>query len=305
MPKRKTSFNAEWSKEHEFIGKSSLDAFHAFCKLCHCDVDISTKGKAAIDRHMDTEKHRLNKRAAGSSSLKAFFRDPLLPLDDKITAAELCKVYHAVKHHQSYRSVDYGVRVDREIFSDSPTAKGMTCGRSKAKALCENVLAPYSVQLHVKYMTDNNLPFSVATDASNKGTTKCFPIVVRYFHHEQGIQHVLLDFYSEDNETSQAITCQLMEKVQMSGLDEKNMSAYAADNASVNYGKHNSVFQKLKMTNTDLIPANCLAHVLHNATRHATSSLDLDVENAVLKVYSHFSMSASRTAQLKEFCEFV
>ena len=145
----------------------------------------------------------------------------------------------------------------------------------------------------------------MATDASNKGTTKCFPIVVRYFHFDEGIQHVLLDFYSDSNETSEAITNQLLAKLEMSGLEVKNMSAYAADNASVNYGKHNSVYQKLKLSQKDVLPANCLAHILHNATRNAASSLDVDVENAVLKVYSHFSISASRTAQLKEFCEFV
>src|SRR4029434_8711727 len=44
-----------------------------------------------------------------------------------------------------YRGVDCGVKVDREIFCDSPTAKGMMCGRTKAQALCANVLAPYSV----------------------------------------------------------------------------------------------------------------------------------------------------------------
>ncbi len=38
MPKRQTSFNPEWTKEHEFIPKSSRDAFHRFCTLCCCEV---------------------------------------------------------------------------------------------------------------------------------------------------------------------------------------------------------------------------------------------------------------------------
>lgn len=78
--------------------------------------------------------------------------------------------------------------------SDSSTAKGMTCGKTKAKALCKNVLAPYSVLIHSDYITLNNLHFSVATGASNKGTTKSFPIVLRYLHFEEGVQHALLDF---------------------------------------------------------------------------------------------------------------
>ncbi|CAL8341896.1 unnamed protein product [Arctogadus glacialis] len=58
--------------------------------------------------------------------MRTSFREVSSPLDDKITTAELCKVYHAVKHHQSYRSVDCGVKVDREnvtapysVFSDT------------------------------------------------------------------------------------------------------------------------------------------------------------------------------------------
>ncbi len=33
MPKLQTSFNPEWTKENEFISKSSSDAFHGFCTL--------------------------------------------------------------------------------------------------------------------------------------------------------------------------------------------------------------------------------------------------------------------------------
>src|SRR4029434_8183761 len=96
------------------------------------------------------------------------------------------------------------------------------------------LLCSLQVGLHTDYIKANNLPFSVATDASNKGPTKCFPIVLRYLHFEEGVQHALLDFYRDSNETSEAITNQLLAKLEMSGLDMKYMSGYAADNASVN-----------------------------------------------------------------------
>ena len=60
------------------------------------------------------------------------------------------------------------------------------------------------------------------------------PILLRYLHFEEGVQHALLDFYSDSNETSEAITNPLLAKLDMSGLDMKYMSGYAADNASVN-----------------------------------------------------------------------
>lgn len=49
--------------------------------------------------------------------------------------------------------------------------------------------------------------------------------------------------------------------------------------------------------------AKCFA-IVHNAAWYAAGSLHFDAENAAVKIYSHFSLSASQTAQLKEFYEF-
>lgn len=77
MLKRKTSFNLEWAKEHRFVTKSRKDELNFFCTLCRSDVDVSSKGKAAIDRHASADKHRANNRnAAGASSLSSFFPEP-------------------------------------------------------------------------------------------------------------------------------------------------------------------------------------------------------------------------------------
>ncbi|XP_064110007.1 uncharacterized protein LOC135217900 [Macrobrachium nipponense] len=305
MPKRKTTFNYEWTTEFGFISKSRNGYYYALCTVCHCDMDIGGTGKIAIERQAASAKHKTNTRSAGTLSVLSYFCPSRLSQDDKIMAADLCKVFHAVKHYQSYRSVDCGVKVDKEIYSDSLIVKGATCGKTKTKALCENILAPYSVETHLEYIKEHGLPFSIATDASNKGATKCFPILLRYFHFEKGVQHVLLDFYSDNKESSKAITNQLLSKLETSGLDLNKVSAYTADNANVNYGKHNSVYQKINMAQKNVIAANCLAHILHNTTKFATAKMDIDVENIVLKVNSYFSISAKRTAQLKEFCEFV
>lgn len=44
------------------------------------------------------------------------------------------------------------------VFSDSSSAKGMTTSKTKVKALGENVLARYSVQIHVDYVIEKDLP---------------------------------------------------------------------------------------------------------------------------------------------------
>lgn len=48
-------------------------------------------------------------------------------------------------------------------------------------------------------------------------------------------------------------------------LDVQNVSAYSADNATVNYGRKNSVFTSLQSVNKHVIKANCNAHIVYNA----------------------------------------
>lgn len=50
------------------------------------------------------------------------------------------------------------------------------------------------------------------------------------------MQHALLDFYNDSNETLKAVTNQLLAKLK-SGLDLQKLSVYTANNAGVNYGK--------------------------------------------------------------------
>jgi len=89
------------------------------------------------------------------------------------------------------------------------------------------------------------------------------------------------------------------------GLEVKNVSAYSADNASVNYGCQKSVFTALHSVNNNIVKANCNAHVVHNTLRKMTDVLDVDVETIVTSIYGHFSISANRCTQLQEFFEFV
>jgi hypothetical protein len=83
------------------------------------------------------------------------------------------------------------------------------------------------------------------------------------------------------------------------------VSAFSADNARVNYGKHLSVFQNLKKVNDRIIAANCPAHILHNAAKKAADKMAVDIEVLVLKIFNHFSSSAKRTAALKSVFSFL
>lgn len=112
----------------------------------------------------------------------------------------------------------------------------------------------------------------------------------------------MLDFMENADESAAGIIDAIQQSLDKFALSLDQVTAYSADNASVNYGIHNSVFTNLKKRQKDLLQGNCHAHITHNTVKHAIDQLTVDVENVVLKIYGHFSMSAKRRESLKEFC---
>jgi hypothetical protein len=116
----------------------------------------------------------------------------------------------------------------------------------------------------------------------------------------------VLEFYENSDETSEAIYSHLNQCLSNNNISKNNLIAFSGDNASVNYGKFHSVFQKFNYENKYIIKANCNCHVLHNTAKYAFNRLPFDVENFIIKIYSHFSISAKRLDSLKscyEFCD--
>jgi hypothetical protein len=114
-------------------------------------------------------------------------------------------VNHAVKHHHSINSTDYGVKLNPVIFPDSAETKKMACGRTKAETLVTNVLAPKSVELMIIDLTSTSTmkpkTFSVSTDAPNMKNRRMFPVCLQCFTIQSGINKKLLDFVERNNET--------------------------------------------------------------------------------------------------------
>lgn len=185
----------------------------------------------------------------------------------------------------------------------------MACGRTKCEALVCNVLAPKSVEHVVADLTSGDVfkpkVFSVSTDASNLKNRKMFPVCIQYFCFKTGVNKKLLDFVELNDEHSGEVVQMLQTAIEDCGLDVQNVSAYSADNASVNFGRRKSVFTGLQSINANIVKANCNAHVIHNTLRKVTDSLNCDVETIITSVYSHFSVSAVRREELQEFFTFV
>ncbi len=75
MSKHQTSFNPEWTKEHEFLKKKKA-VETLFVDFAHCVTVkwiLVVKGKLPLTDMPARKKHKSNRRAAGTSSLMSFF----------------------------------------------------------------------------------------------------------------------------------------------------------------------------------------------------------------------------------------
>lgn len=93
------------------------------------------------------------------------------------------------KAHQSFASSDCATNIFKMCFD----LKEFSCAQTKCQAIIRNVFAPHVKELLSKDLKDCNY-VTIYTDASNHGSTKLFPVVVRFFSPTTGVHVIILEF---------------------------------------------------------------------------------------------------------------
>lgn len=275
------------------------------------DVNYICLGSQDLECHIASEKHKRNIQSCSSSRTldTIFLQQKLKPAQD-VHAAEGALAFHTAKHNSSYRSMDCTPKLNQEMYFDSDIAKKVSTARTKTECIINKVIAPHAIDVTVEVLSGISC-FGVATDGSNHGCQKMFPILVQYFDYKLGgIQTKAVELKTTPNETSETIADYV--KITLEGLGiVKKCVAFAGDNTNTNFGGINrkegkNVYSILKKTvNQNLVGVGCPAHILHNTIRHGVDTLDIDVECIVLKLHNFFSIYTVRTEELKEYCTFV
>lgn len=287
-----------------------MNAEKVNCKYCPgIHFTFKYEGEKVLRRHDTLNSHKKNIEARNANQLMSTFviqskADPIL----KIARADVLQVYHGIKSHHSYASIDCGIKINKTSYEDSAIAQKQSCGRTKATAISVNVLGPKSLEMITKELNPpakEPLYFSLACDASNKGNRKMFPLVIQYFNTDFGVKRGLIDFYEDASESADDVTKRIKDAIKNNGLSLKYLSGYGADNTNVNFGKFHSIYTNLKKEVTSLIKANCNDHILHNAARFGTKLLTYDVETLVMKIFAEFSLSSKRIEALKTCFQFL
>lgn len=146
MSRRKCKFSEELQAKYPMFKKGKID-YEVIFESCNIVVSIGNKGKADLDQHLATIKHK-NKiqNAENSQKINTFFVTHHTPLDAQILVAEATHAFHTVKHHQNYRSTDCTIKLYKCTFPDSQIANKISSARTKTQAIIDNVLAPNSLK---------------------------------------------------------------------------------------------------------------------------------------------------------------
>lgn len=119
-------------------------------------------------------------------------------------------------------------------FDDSNTAKKISYVRTKTEAIVNNVLAPHSLKVINEYL--KNIPFiSIATNASNHGNIKMFPILIQYYDYLNGGMVKIIDLKNTKNETSDTVSEFLLKTPSKNALKSKCI-AFVGDNINTHFG---------------------------------------------------------------------
>lgn len=306
MPKRKCSFNSNLQSKYPFIKvRSEISSSEVRCEKCRTDFSVHHSGAGDIEKHIKSEKHRLSDQAAApSSSTFTFLKrtDQPTSSDLNIAAAEGAWAFHTVQENHSFRSNDCSSLIIQACFE-----KKFRCARTKSQALVVKVLAPMALD-ELKSQLHETHCITLMTDASNHGSIKLFPVMIRYFLPYEGIKVKILEFREQPGETSDIIVDYLKEVLSLNNLNKK-IVAFCGDNTNCNFGGKNrkgsnNVYAKLqKSLERQIIGIGCGAHVVHNAIKTAADCLPIDFECIIVKIYSHFYIYTIRVEALKDFCD--
>lgn len=179
----------------------------------------------------------------------------------------------------------------KDLFPDSPIARGYGSARTKTTCIINGSLSPYFQNNLVESM--KSAPFALAIDGSNdNGLEKMNPLTVRIFDLESKkvitnlldmcltsgelllfiIIHTHTHIYTvgTDCGTASNIFAKMEETLQKHHISWEHCIGMSTDNTSVNLGIRNSIMTRVKEKNPAVYFMGCPCHIVHNCALKAT-----------------------------------
>lgn len=296
--KQLTKYSNQWESDPRFenwLQSSQKEETKAKCKWCNCEFSIAHKGKRDVETHMDSKKHkdivknRLTTKPATAFFSCKYFLDSIYyfgfyslrylieylsfniaNVKSIVSAQEGTYVYHMLRHNLSFRSMECTSKLMKSVFGQMD----FSCSKTKSTAIITGVFDPIIMQ-KIRMEMEQAKFICISTDASNHKETKMFPVLVRYFLPNSGIQTRLIQFTKAPGDKAEHIFDLLEETWKEFKIQDK-IIAFGGDNCPTNFGNINrtgpkNVYRRIcDELGEHIIGVGCLAHMLHNAVKDST-----------------------------------
>ncbi|XP_053967833.1 uncharacterized protein LOC128869326 [Anastrepha ludens] len=286
MSKKRCLFTEKLKAEYGFL-KSENESKVA-CTSCKGVFSIESRGRADIERHLQSSKHKDAMKGTQQAFISEFFKKQNVANDDlQCIAKEMTFAYHCAKHHLSFNASDCCSKLIKKFYD-----KKFSAGKTKLEALLVGVIGPHIFSEVLKELEIAHF-ITILIDTSNRKDVKILPIMVRYFSFKSGVKTKLLQINSIPGETSDIILEYVSTAIQKYSLSEK-VVALSADNTNTNFGGvsrqgQKNVYRKLETKlGRSIVGIGCSAHVIHNTVQAAADSLPVDLELISVKIYKFF-----------------
>lgn len=204
--KRVNKFQEKWKQEFTWVQYSSDKRVK--CTSCSIEVDYSFAGKSALRKHAESKQHQKQTNTTYRDTSSAPQSQPPLNIND-VASAEASIAYLFTKHNTGYNIMSDFVSVMKEVLPDSKIMESIKLQRTKTTKIIQNVLSPYSTQIHIETIKSNRIPYGIEVDLSNmQGNRKLLPIVIFYWFEKLNV--FVLDIVETPHETAKDLYDQVL-----------------------------------------------------------------------------------------------
>ena len=308
--KRKQGYLAAYSQKWSCLTSSKKGPEFVHCTICNIPFSCAHGGGNDCKKHVKSQAdQKLLRDSKGTRSIAdAFSAQSSKSVEDlslQTTAAEvsMCKI--VAENNLSLSFAERFIQKLKKMLPDSKIAQGMTLGRSKATVMIKEMSAQAMKELSREMKAR---PFSLATDGSNEGDKKQFPLVIRSFSKDEHgnlgpVTTQLLSFRNcEGSATGKNIFDLVDAELTAHEIPWDKCLAFGSDNAPVMTGKNKGVFAFITEKNKNVYLAACTLHLVHIAAKKGVACLP-PVEEILIDIYYYFKKSTLRQANLKEYQE--
>lgn len=298
------NYKVSWEKNKEFcgwLGPSVKGSTYFKCNACNKDCK---GGIAAVKKHSYSSIHERYVTAKKAPSVYTLAsKKKCYDTEKAIKSTEIRVASFIAEHNIPISATDHLVELIKSIKLEPEVLNKVTCHRTKATALINNVIGATGFETVINLIKTQK--FSLLVDESTDvSSIKHLALVVR-INYEWTVKDYFLQLIPIHSATAQSMydaVTHFFIKYQVPYID--NLIGFASDGANAMMGNNNSLRTLLAKDIPNIFVMKCICHSLALCCNYACLKLPDVVEKLVRSIYNFMNQSFKRQKEFQEFQKF-